>query len=58
MWRRSVCCQEKTNKQLKSAEIKGFREKVLHDAVITAVNDTFAQKNMVIPLLKQTSTRL
>lgn len=28
MWRQSVCCQEKTNKQLKSVEIKGFRAKV------------------------------
>ena len=130
MWRQSVCCQEKTNKQLKNVEIKGFRAKVhfreppgilfllhmtvvlytskyalsgmvfcghcediyrrvywnnrgkkkyvwrcvsrvlkkssgidcpartieetaLHDAVVTAVNDAFAQKNIVIPLLKQ-----
>lgn len=26
---------------------------MLHDAVVTAVNDAFAQKNIVIPLLKQ-----
>ena len=30
-----------------------IEETVLHDAVVTAVNDAFAQKNIVIPLLKQ-----
>ena len=30
-----------------------IEETVLHEAVVTAVNDAFAQKNTVIPLLKQ-----
>ena len=30
-----------------------IEEDVLHNAVVTAVNDAFAQKNMVIPILKQ-----
>lgn len=41
----------------KSSEIdcpaRTIEETVLHDAVVTAVNDAFAQKNIVIPLLKQ-----
>ena len=28
MLRQSACCQEKTNKQLKNVEIKGFRAKI------------------------------
>lgn len=51
VWR-CVSRVDKKNSDI-SCQARTVWEEELHDAVVTAVNDAFAQKNTVIPLLKQ-----